>query len=518
MATSKTYDDALDILSVLERGVVQGTLPGTTERTANTTAFNTAIAECISAGRKLWVPPGRYEIYGAIIINGSYFRWDGTLGAVIVQYNLGAPVIHVGPPLGTAGTATEGIVIDGVTLKYSGTATGTATSTSSVAATVTASEVGGNALELTGVWMSSFANIDIGDVNANLAGRVSVPWRGILCDGTPGTVPPFSNTWNRIRIKHFGYRGIDAPRPAYDGASTGSVWINTYLSCGDGDGQGDLTANGGCGVYFQMQKQLNLQTFNVEWMKAPSLMVLDNCIQAEVTGFNLEGTSVKLAASGDAGFIDMINSKGAFRGFTTLASSVLTANNIANAALFRLYDGSYVEVGDISIENTIKTTAPGTPPFSLFRHMTGGTGNQNVRISLSGEISFNSNHNVQAFDTFLLSTAGAGQSIYTELIGLNNSTPYSVPHASTGTHYTAGTCGVLVLAPTANRSITLSNLTAAGSGIIIPRGTRRTIAHSTGVFTITVLNHNGSTVRALPTTINTAYDFVFDGTNWIHVG
>lgn len=223
-------------------GVAQGALANNTARANNRIAINNAIQHCLANNKSLSVPPGRYEIHGGpILINGGRFRWFGTLAARFVQYSLDQPVVHVGPPLGTGGGAVvENVIFEGAELMYAGT--GTANTDPQVLA-------GANALELTGVWMSTFRSIDIGDVNQGLGSATSVPFRGILLDGISGTTPCFSNSFRDIRIKHFGQWAIYSPRTGFDAASTGSVWENIYISGGSSDAQRDLSVNNGGAIF-----------------------------------------------------------------------------------------------------------------------------------------------------------------------------------------------------------------------------------------------------------------------------
>lgn len=482
------------VLNVRERGVLSGALADNTARAANRVAFQAAIDEAASEGYQLWVPPGEYHIHGAaLIIDESGFSWKGTLQSTIIQHSLALPVVHIGPPLATMGGSIDTIVMDGAYLKYIGTGT-----------------AGANALECSGLWMSSIVNIDIGDTSSTFASRTSVPYTGLYFDPSGNVVPQFSNTFKNIRIKHFVYRGIDMSHDLGVSASTGSTFENIYISGGSSDGQADLgtaPTDGGCGAFFQMQSQLTLTQFNVEWIRVNAAIHFDVCNQVEITAMNLEGVWLKRFYSTNLGFIQAAYSTIKLNSGSVYDCSAEAAH-LSIASVFMLGEECSVTIDNTRVDdNTIEV------PFSVIRHQTFG-GDQKVNVALRG-LKLNGTHGLTRIDDFSFSTGNEGP-LYSTVGPFGSTSPVTLSNANV-THYTYNGFGVLRMSPSGgNKTITLSDEVSATDTCVIPRGTRRRVHCVTGAgSSLVVANHDAATLTTLAA--GASGEFVFDGTNWVVV-
>lgn len=495
------FDDRIHILDISDYpGVALGTLASDSARVANRTAIQAAVFECYAFGKKMFAPPGRYEIAGGPV-NFPYsgFRFEGTTASDFVQFSLDKPVWHLGAPLGTPGVSTEKFIFDGFKLSYAGVATGRPDT-----------QVGGNALEATGLFMGVIRSFEIGDPNQGLAGATSVPYRGVLLDGASGTVPCFSVVFDTGRIKHCSYRCFDSPRPGYDAASTGIVWTNIYLSGGDAGGQRDMsTIPGAMPMYLQMHKQPSFRQLNIEWVKAPCALTLQDCNQFELGGVNLEGISLKQGSLDDAGFIDLVGSRGRIgSGLTAYDNRLLATNNVSKAALIRLYDGSCLELGNYGVENTTKQ---GQGPFAVFRNMS-PAGNRDCRVALTGELTLGYGHGLDVIEDFQLSAGNVG-AVVTQHVGYENSVPMTLPSANE-TLYAHGTPGLLYCSPSGGpKTKTMSKYHSQDDIVSLPRGVTRTFVRDGGTDPLILANHSGTALATL-NTVGASAKIAFDGNNW----
>lgn len=480
------------LLNVTQRGVISGPLPDNAARNQNRLRFNNAIAEAATSNSILVVPPGRYEIHGGgLVINTNGFRWLGTTNSMIVQYQLDAPVVHVGPPLGTQGAAIN-IVFDGAQLKYAGFAT-----------------EGGNALEGNGWFMCNFKNIDIGDVYATLANRNSVPWMGVYLDELPGTTPCFSNVFENIRIKHFGFRGWSQYRRGFE-AATGNHWSNIYISGGNGEGQQDLSAVNGRAMLLGSHAQCVFNQLNIEWLKAPKILEIEVVGQAVFNSVNIEGVSLKSGFAQAMGFIDLYFGNAVFNGLLIADCRALGADNVSASSVFHIGPGCTLSVDNLRIRATSKSTAT-TPDFALVRNTSGG-GDTDVRVTLQN-VSLGDGDQLDRFDAFVYPN-GADGALFGLLSDFNNSTPLDLPNADT-VHYPFGKPGILRMAPTGGtKAVTLARQCSASIGAQIPRGVCRRVCNSGGTDLLQVRNHDGNPLGA-PLANGTSADFAFNGSDWL---
>lgn len=487
---SIAFPESFRVLNILDRGVIQGTRANNTERTTNRTNWNLAIQECTTKGWKMWVPPGRYEIYGGgLIIDDDGFSWEGTTNSIIVQYQLNVPVIHFGPPLASATAQITGVTFSGAQLKYNGTGT-----------------AGANAMEFSGIWMSSIKNVEIGDIQQNLAGRSSVPYNGMYFDPSPNAIPQFSNVFENIRIKHFSYRGIDMSRDYAGGSSTQTTFTNVYISGGSSDGQqdnGTEALDGSCAAFFQMQSQLQLVGFNVEWIRTRAAIHFDVCNEVEMTGLNFEGVYLKRFYSTNLGLIQADYTQMKINSGTAYDVRMITGN-LSVGSVFMLGDESSVTIDNFRCDNNTTDV-----PFHLIRHA-GGSGSANVNVQLRN-LTLNGTHGLDQIDDFVFS--GTAGPLYSDVGPFAGPGVVTLPDANY-THYPFRSYGILRMSLTAARTIVLSRQISASDTCRIPRGSRVRVYHAGGGFSLSVDNYTGSTDLATLTAGQSA-DFVFDGTNWL---
>jgi hypothetical protein len=476
---NRNYDDVSRFLNVLEFGVTQGALANNTARGVNRTNFNTAISTAVSQGKILIVPPGDYEIHGGgLLVTSSYFRWLGSTSSRIIQHQLNAPVLHLGPALGVTAQTIEGAVIDGAYLRYAGTAT-----------------VGGNALEMNGAYLCRVGNLQIGDVNQGASGATSVPYIGVYCDQLPGVTPCFSNTFHDVRIKNFVKYGWSQFRDDY-AAATGNHYSNLYISSGGGGDRRDITAVGGIPLYMGALAQSVFNQLNIEWSTCETAMHLEVARDVVFNSVNIEGIVLKRASSGDAGMINWYYGSGAVHGLHVNNCDLTSTNNITNPSTLRLYDATV----SVDASTPLLCTKSGIANYAYARGWSGSTAS---RIALSG---------LSLGDSDQLDLVDGGNLLFTQLSDFNNDTPLTLSDASV-THYAYGMRGVLLMAPSTARTVTLSRACSAAIAARIPAGTRRVIRKTGGAGNLLVANYEATTLATLSTTDSVTC--VFDGTNWV---
>ena len=465
-------------------GVVTGTLANNTARQANRAAIQAAVDDCSANNKILIVPPGRYEIHLAGLIIPGDFRLIGTMGSVIVQYSLDQPVVHVGPPLTTAGQTVENTTVDGLYLQYNGSAT-----------------AGGNGLELVGAYMCSFKNLQIGDVQAPYSSRSSVPYMGVYCDETTGTIPCFSCSWDTVRIKHWGYRGFSAKRTAYD-AATGNVWTNLYIAGGNSSGTQDTSAlAGSAALALGSQAQAVFNQLNIEWVKLQKAVEMEICNQMIFNGVNLEGITLKASSSQPCSFFDLYGGSATIEGVTINNCTITTANNVATAAILRLGGpNSCARLNNIRPLLNVGVTAPFYGVVS--------NSSTSSRVDL-GQFALGDTDALTAYDDGVWSAVATNG--YGLLNDFNGGTVRTLADANATLYAYRGASVVRIPAST-TRTVVLSRQCSSTITAIIPPGTRVRIK-STGASSVAVQNYNAAALATITT--GTFAEFVFDGTNWL---
>jgi hypothetical protein len=468
-------------------GVVTGVLINNTARQANRAAIQAAVDDCAANSKILVVPPATYEIHNAAVILPAGFRLLGTMESRIVQYSLDKPVVHVGAVLGTTGVTVEHVVIDGLYLRYSGTAT-----------------AGGNALELQSTYMCDFRNIQIGDVQSTYASRTSVPYIGVFCDDATGTTPCFSCSYTNIRIKHFGYRGFSANRLNYE-AATGNVWNNIYIAGGNSAGKQDLSAVAGAdmshgALILGSQAQGVFNQLNIEWLTGTGIIKMEVCDQMVFNSVNLEGLSLKASSSRDIGFIDVYNGSFTIEGLTINNCIATAALNASTASILRLGPATVARVNNVRpLLNTGITT-------SFYGVRSNSAASSRVDF---GQFALGNGDAMTAYDdgTF---AAGTGNG-YGQLTDFNGGGMHTLADAN-ATIYSYRGDSVVRVPATAVRTIILSRQCSSTITTRIPPGTRKRIK-ATSSNSVAVQNYNAAALATITT--GTFAEFVFDGTDWL---
>jgi hypothetical protein len=482
-------------------GVTLGSGPLTTPvQQANVAALQACIATAGANNETFDISDGNtYEIEGAaLVIPYNNFNWRGSERSTIVQYSNNIPVVHIGQPLGNS-NSTSRVTMDGAVLKYSGTGV-----------------AGANALELTGVWMAAFSNIDIGDVYAGVGSFVSIPYIGVYGDPSSSAPANFSNNFTNIRIKPWVNWAVNFDNVT--NGSTGDVWTNLYTGAGS-NGGGVLTVTGGS-LYFNNYKNLTIRQWNAEWMNTPTVAHFEQVTGATVEGSNIEGITLSEPSSEPAFMFQIVGSRIAFAGMWNLYETFKAANNVSAAAVFGLGScGCYLRIDDYHMEQTTKDSNT-SPNLALIQNLDGG-GDTNPEVDL-GFFTTQTTTLINQIDNFTFSS-GTGP-VFTSLRMFNNWTPQALADAN-ATIYVGGQAGVLTMAPTTARTLTLSNLyNAATAQAVGPRGVIRKIVCLAGSAGSIVVVNGGSNAGTLETltcsgaTNVTAAD-VLDGTgNWSYIG
>jgi hypothetical protein len=485
-------DDKLRIMAITEwPGVVQGTLANNTARNTNRININAAIVHCYTFNKALFWPPGTYEIHGGgVIVNHEQFYMFGTQSTIILQYQLDAPVMHIGGALGGPGI-TFATTIRGFFLRYAGVA-----------------GVGGNALEVGGsLYRCVLGEFLIGDPYQTLAGRTSVPWEGVHIDQLAGTVASFSNTFHDFHIKHFGYRGWSQFRDDYS-ASTGNVYSNIYIGNGDATGRGDVSGVGGSAVYFGSLGQAIFNQLNVEWIESTRPLHFEVCGETILNSVNLEGIVLKAGSLQDMGLVYYYQGDSEWHGVTVNDCTFDTANNVQNPSIFRMSSSTRIRVSTIRVFFTNKTASD----LVCFRGIN-PAGESDIHVDL-GNFNPTGTHLVDRVDGLVLTDGGAG---FGAIPDFTSQTPRTLTDASQ-TVYAFRMPTVLLISPSVPRVITLSRQLSAAETTRIPRGTPFTVHNVTGsASTVTVDNYEGTDLIAGMAAGETA-KFSFDGDDWLRVG
>lgn len=474
---------------VVQHGeVVLGPLANNTLRQQNTSRFNDAIVAAKAAGKTLWVPPGRYELYGTVVLNQPRLRWFGDQDAQLIQYNLNVPVLHIGPPNGTPGATLEGVVVDGAQLRYSAPA-GTA----------------GRALEMSSLYKCRVGNLEIGDVNQGASGATSVPWMGVWCDQATGTTPCFSNTFHDIRIKNFAKYGWSQFRDDY-AAATGNLYSNIYISAGGGGDIRDISGNDGIPLYIGAMAQGVWLQLNIEWSACKTAAHFEVCRDTVIDSFNIEGITLKNPSSARTGLISWYNGDATIAGLTVNDCTYSSSNNVSVPSIFRLGSDTSISVDAM---RPMLCTKSGITDYAVVRNWDSG-GNTGIRFNL-GHIVLGDGDQLDLVDAVTLTDGGAAFSGLSDFV---NRTPRTLSDANY-THYTYGGCGVLFMAPSTARTLKLTRQFAAAIACRIPSGVPITIRKTSGAGSIAITNYNDAAITTL--TDNTSADLTFNGTDWVIV-
>lgn len=486
-----TFKDKMNVSILTDYpGVVTGTLANNTARGVNRTAINAAIADATSARKMLLVPPGNYEIHGGPIImasNGAH--WFGSTDVQLIQYQLDQPVVHIGPPFGTAGQTIQ-CVFDGAWIKYSA-----------------AASAGGNGFEITGAFMSRFSNLEIGDPYNGASGAVSVPRIGLYCDPTAGTIPCFSCIFSHIRIKNFSAFGFHQFRDAYD-AATGNHYENIYVSAGGAGDVRDITGNNGIPVYMGSLAQSSFNQFNVEWSTAQTAMHLEVCRGLAFQSLNIEGVTLKNGSLLDSGVVSMYQSQASINGCMIQNCTVNSANNVQNPSMFRLQSNSWVSLNNFY---PILMSKTGITNLALARNWD-GAGNSGCGMDLVN-CNLGDNDQLDLIDGITFSAGNDGPA-FGLLSDFNNNSILTTSDANS-TQYAYRRPGIILVPATSARTLILGRALSATNATRIPRGvTRRVKASSSS--TVQVQNYNATNLGAAIASGAFA-DFYFNGTDWIRM-
>jgi hypothetical protein len=315
--------------------------------------------------------------------------------------------------------------------------------------------------------------------------------------------------FENIRIKHFGYRGWSQYRQGYE-AATGNHWNNIYISGGNDEGQQDLSDVNGRAMILGSHAQCVFNQLNIEWMKAPKILEIEVVGEAVFNSVNIEGVSLKATSSRTMGFVDLYFGHAVFNGLTLNNCSVLAANNVSAASVFRIGPGSTLSVNTARMLFTNKTTDT-TPDFAFVRNASGG-GDADVRVDLQ-KVNPDYLHKLDRIDAFTYSSGNEG-ALFGVLSDFNNNTPLSLPNANV-THYTFGAPGLLSMAPSDGiKNLTLSRQCTATISTRIPRGVTRRVRNADDHGRIQVKNHDGANLGG-PIKKGPPVDFVFNGTDWV---
>lgn len=488
IAASGGGGGASGFLNVLDNGVVSGALGNNTARSNNRIAFNNAINLAASTNKILVVPPGTYEIHGgAVIVSHEQFRWLGTTSSIILQYQLNAPVLHVGGALGSASIIFS-TQIDGAFLRYAGNAT-----------------AGGNALECVGLYMCELKNFLIGDPYAAVINATSVPWIGVYIDQLPGTVPSFSNKFENFHIKHHAYIGWSQFRDDYSAAS-GNHYSNIYIGNGDNTGTRDLTVTNGYAAYFGSLGQSVFNQFNVEWVTASRPIHLEVCGETVFNSLNLEGITLKATSLQNLALFALFIGEISINGVTVNNCTFNTANNVNEPAIFHAAQSSRFSVTNLRVMLNNKTASN----FAVIRQL--GADQVDVHMNLENLI-LGDGDLLDLVDaiTFTAGSEGPGFGLLTDF---NNSAVVTTSDTS-HTRYAYRTPGIILVPATSARTLTLARACSSTITARIPRGVLRRVKASSSS-TVQVSNYNAATLGS-PIAAGSFADFVFNGTDWIRL-
>ena len=485
-----------------QHGVVEGSVSAA-QRVLNGVAFQNAILAAHSsftgAGKTLYVPAGTYEIDlpGGLEVNKYGARWIGTRASHIVQYANNTPIITFGQKNTSTASETAAQVIDGLSVRYGNVQLSTNTLS--------------NAVVFSRVWMGTYKNFDIGDVNQQYP-NAKYMFRGVWMTNNFF----FSNCLENFRIKHFFSVGI-----GFTVQGTGNSFTNIYVSNGNlnqtiGTVSAcvSLDANGAV-IQENVWNQLNL-----EWSNVFYGISMNNARNQVFNSLHVEGVHLRGI---DPYFRHNSSASAVYNGLTLLNCQPTTNEG----SIFGMGWDSSVTVNLMTTENFNNTSSK---TIHIVRHDTGSSVRRpSIKIL---QARFGSNSILSTADSTTIDTSGGTSYDQSRpLKEFSNVLPMT-PGLST-----IGDVDLVVLGPayrhtirantalTANRVITLSNKWNSAVGLTLPNGCQHRIwrtAAATGAFTLTVntsTNADGSSPTLIKTLAAGEYiDVTLEGGVWIKTG
>jgi hypothetical protein len=313
-----------DVINILDRGADP---TGTADSTS-------AIAGAITAAQAVHgvvrVPHGTYKTSGPLDIYGASIVGDGPSASLIVSSDTNAadPVLYAGG---------IDVVIQGIGLQFaSGVVTGSETANQRAGLMTYSLQNSNGALQRG----SAVRNVEIYNVGT------------AICDGGSSSKPPFSVTFDTIRVSNFSFAGVGFTA----NLETGIVVSNLYVS--NGDGPGSVTGpfpNATYGIQFAgSSSELSLNQINVEWGHYVTPVYISQSNGLHIGTMHLEETTLANASTGlvyVGGSNATIDDLAVFYSpITTSGWSILRVGQSTNAqASDTSLTSNYVHVGVLNV-------------------------------------------------------------------------------------------------------------------------------------------------------------------------
>lgn len=470
-----------------DEGGVKGTGQTGQQRIDNATAITNAIANADAANGKVELGGGTWEVDGTITAGGADFVIDGS-GGKIVQYG-SANILTM--------ASAVNVTVYNIELTYNSNQTSgdSPVSTTTFAAAVRLSGTSRNC---------NFTSV-----------KISNAWVGVGMTGT-NTGHKFENTYSIMSASNSyahvlnGAKGVtyinsDVTGNGSDISCSGAVLAINTVGCEFGQLRVDRIVSQKP-ILLSGSKNVNFENLKIEGVTPTQssayagIVHLENDSQASFENMTVDG--VKLNKT--TGSVDFANV------FVGGPSGV---------------GGGTVRVREMWVTNTSKT---GTVRFGLI-----GSQSSAAAIDTHGEFegvrldtATSTPHQLDdiCFATLDSSSVAKNGIVrrYNQTVGDSVGAYFDTGDSSLTVYTEIHGRWVRVTAPlTANRTITLSNRIAGTYGTgplnspLVPKGATvwitRTSA-STGAFTESVANHNGTVIGTLA--VGQTGGFVFDGTDW----
>lgn len=497
ISTITGLEDALAAISggtyrAEDNGGVKGSGMSGAQRITNATAITAAIADADAANGKVDLGGGVWEVDGTITAGGADFVIDGS-GGKIVQFGTTANIL-------TMNNAVN-VTVYNLELAYNSNQT---TGNSPVSTTTYHA-----AVRLTGTSRNcNFTSV-----------KISSAWVGVGLSGT-NTGHKFENTYNIMSASNSyahvlnGAKGItyinsDVTGNGSDISCSGAVLAIDAVGCEFGQLRVDRIVSAKP-MLLSGSKNINFENLKIEAVTPTqtsayaAVIHLENGSQASFENVTVDG----LKLNKTTGSVDFAN---------------IFAGGPSGTG------GGTVRVREMFVTNTAKT---GVVRFGLI-----GSQSSAATIDTHGEFegvrldtATSTPHQLDDICFATLDTSSTAKNgivrRYNQSIGDAVGGYVTLGDVSTTLYLEIhGTWQRFTAPLTANRTVTLSNRIAPTYGTgplnspLLPKGCRIRISRttaSTGVFTLSVANHDGTVLGTIA--IGQTADFVFDGADWSGFG
>ncbi len=448
---------------------------------ANLTGVQAAIADGQAQKKAVYWPGGDLYISGGTITfaNSENAYFSSTRFSRIIQMTDNIPIVQIGTPLGYI----EHLSFGGFKLAYNTQQPNTNTAAAGIR------------FEGDNIWMSRFFDIEV----QNAAFGIKQSSSNFL----------FSCSFNDITVRSCTNTAISLTSRA---ASTGNVWNRVHLTNGSPGSRGNcfglLRMDNWQGTVFN---QLNL-----EHSRAGTFMDINTARPVVFNSLHMEGLEARngYARLGQFQFASNV----VINGFDAQDCVFDTANGVNNPAIFGVGDSTQLEVTGALLQKMVKT---GLTDLAWANSTAGATGSQNSQITIEG-VQLATGNGITKNDAVVVHASSANQDPVLKRFNGVTVVGSGLGAIRTPTaNYTALPIDGTILANAAGAALTVTLPRAiAGRRLEVKKTDSSvntvTVAPPAVVSPTPAITIDGAASKVIAS-LNDAFTFVSDGTNWFIV-